>query len=181
MQEPDTYVRQPMRPKRSSKKQQEQPRLQGVYPEKQKEQPNMHISSLKRQQGTWARARKLGPIFLTQSSQDEDAEADEGAGQAAKEAVNAVADVPGRWGRVPASPLMSGTCKRGRQKGICLICSDLYWRKVGWNRSRLEVQGFNFCMQVPQTHNFHQTRPTARFHYGPCFLRSGLLIIATFF
>ena len=32
----------------------------------------------------------------------------------------------------------SGTCKRGRQKGASLICSDLFWKQFGTNRKETE-------------------------------------------
>ena len=31
---------------------------------------------------------------------------------------------------------LSGICKRGRQKGVSLICSDLFWKQIGRNRKK---------------------------------------------
>ena len=41
------------------------------------------------------------------------------------------------------TPLWSGICKRGRQEGVSLICSDLFWKQIGTNRKKTEQIGTN--------------------------------------
>ena len=54
------------------------------------------------------------------------------------------------------SPQQSGTCKRGRQKGVSLICSDLFGKQLGRNRSTSEQIGANWGIPENKEHKSEQ-------------------------